>query len=457
MARLFTHSSLKKIAVVPVRTTGCSSCGLATGCLHPKMEPTGEGRKKILVLAEAPGEDEDKKGVQLIGKVGQRVRWEFRALGIDLDRDCRKTNSVRCRPPGNRTPTPDEIAQCRKHIFDEIQRFHPKVILLLGGPAVISLLGGRWKHDSDLTISRWRGLTIPDHDLGCWICPTFHPSYVERAEYQTPAAAVLWKKDIQRAFSLTEQLLPKKLEPDVIQLTEPYQVEGRLLKLWQYGKARSLVKESAPWAGVKPGSKEWMRLWKEHPKYHQAMLDYKADPEKTEQLKIDHLTIALDYETTGLKPYGKEHRIVSCSIADGPEQVWAWMWQLNDSKIAALYRELMQLETVRKIGANIKFEHVWTRAKEGFEIKQWWWDTVTAAHVLDNRRANANVAFQTYTRLGILGFKDDTQSLLRAADSNALNRIDEIPVTDLLQRNGLDSAYEFAIAMEQRKEFGYVD
>jgi uracil-DNA glycosylase len=212
-----------KVETSPIRTTGCASCGLSNGCLHPKMEPTGKGKKGILIVAEAPGEAEDRIGTQLIGKVGQRVRKTFKRLGFDLDEDCRKTNSVVCRPPDNRTPTELEINSCRHRVFEEIKQFQPKVIIAMGGPALVSLLGPRWKHDSDMSISRWRGLTIPDTELGAYLCPTYHPSYVERIEAQTPAVDVIWTRDLKRALALHKSPTPKPLKPKVFVL------EGREL------------------------------------------------------------------------------------------------------------------------------------------------------------------------------------------------------------------------------------
>lgn len=443
-----------KPAVAQVLTTGCSTCGLASaGCLTPKMEPTGQGRKRIYVLAEAPGETEDHKGVQLIGKVGQRVRQVFREHGIDLDRDCRKTNSVRCRPTGNRTPTKEEVAHCRKHVFDDITKVKPRVILLFGGAAVQSLLGNRWNHDSDFTISRWRGLAIPDQELNAWVCPTFHPSYIERSE-RDPAVGVLWLKDIARAFSLVDVPLPKAPEPDINILKED-QVEDYLLTLWRRGKARDMVLESCPFAGLVPGTPKWKEYWQQHPRQQAKMLQHRDNYLPPEKMVSSPATIALDYETTGLKPYGREHRVVSCSVAESPELVSCWMWPQERSGIETYWRELMQSESVRKIGANMKFEQVWTRAKFGHEILGWDWDVILAGKVLDNRPGNSNVAFQTYTRLGILGFKDNTQQHLRAADSNALNQISKIPTKDLLLRNALDSAYEYGVALKQREEMGY--
>lgn len=451
----------RKAIEAPIRQTGCASCGLASGLLHPKMEPTGEGRKKILVVAEGPGRTEDEKGIQLMGKVGQRARRTFHELGIDLDRDCRKTNAVRCRPVdvggGNRKPLPAEVDACRHHVFDEIRRFQPNVILLLGESAVRSLLGHRWTHNSDLTIGRWRGLSIPDHELGAWVCPTFHPSYVEREEKDTPAVDVIWRRDLARTFALTDEPLPPRSDPELIFLTGR-QITGILLDLWRKGKAREIVERSVPYAELKPGTTEWIRCWKSHPALQEAMLEYQRTGLLPPKLAPGlPLTLAVDYETTGLKPYHPDHRIISCSLADSPDRAWAWMWADMDSEAIGTFRALMELRQVRKIAANMKFEQVWTRQKLGHKINGWWWDTMIAAHVLDNRRGNASVAFQSYAKLGMLGFKDDTQALLKAPDSNAFNQIDRISRAKLLERNALDSAYEFGICLAQREEFEYED
>lgn len=447
----------KKIEA-PIRSTGCASCGLANGLLHPKMEPTGEGQRKVLVIAEAPGEEEDKKGTQLIGKVGQRVRKTFRELGVDLDRDCRKTNACRCRPVDqgkNRKPTPDEIASCRHHVFEEIRRFQPNLILLLGECAVKSVLGERWVHNNDFSIGRWRGLTIPDQELGAWVCPTFHPSYVEREEWKTSAVDIIWKRDLERAFSLIDIPLPPKPDPELNFISGKH-IRELLLGFWQKGKASQIVQESTPYFGLKPGTREWMICWRKYPDLQQRMLEYNETGKLPSVVSHNKpLTLFFDYETTGLKPYHQDHRIVACSIADSPERSWAWMWEDMDREMIVLFRELMLLWQVRKGGANNKFETVWSRQKLGHIIHNWWWDTTVAAHVIDNRKGNASLAFQAYTRLGILGFKDDTDQYLKAEDSNAFNKIHLIPKPKLLKRNAEDSAFEFAVCLSQREEMGY--
>lgn len=422
--RGFFKGAEKRSLEAPVRITGCASCGLATGRLHPRMEPSGHGRKKILIVAEAPGEDEDRLGTQLVGKVGQYLRRTLNELGIDLDRDCRKTNSVRCRPPGNREPTPEEKAACRKHLFDEIQKSRPHVVIPLGGHALWSLLEGRWRRDNHFGISRWRGLTIPDQDLGAWLCPTFHPSYVQRNLDYAPAAEIIWKRDLERALALKDKPLPARPTPDILFL-KAGEIAGYLLDLWKSSQAR---KDQEPHVGLQPGT---------------------ADPSS-----FMSKTIAFDYETTGLKPYKEDHKIVCCSIAEAPDKAVAWMWGDMDKESLALYREVMQTLKIRKIAGNMKFEQVWTRQCCGHDVKRWYWDTVIAAKALDYRIGNSSVKFQAYTRLGVLGYDESVDPYLKAPgnDPNGFNRIMEAPRKDLLEYCAWDSVLEYQIAIKQMEE-----
>lgn len=436
--------TITKELSAPIKTTGCASCGLSRGPLHPKMEPSGDGKKGILIIAEGPGKDEDERNTQLIGKVGQRLRKVLRSMGIDLDRDCRKTNAVRCRPPNNRTPEVNEIAACKQHIFDEIKNFKPKVIIPLGWAAMKPFLMNRWVHDSDHSITRWRGLRIPDQELGCWICPTFHPSYVERTEYDIPATTVLWERDLKLAIEMANVEFPVTPYPKIT-ILKGKEIGDYLLELWKSSK-RS---DRKPYQGLTAGTEEWMSCWRENKHLQKEMLRYQKG--EFVGLRNDPINIAFDYETTGLKPYAKGHRIVCCSIAESPEVAYAWMW---DNSHNAIFREVMEEGSrIKKIGANNKFEENWTRAILGHRIHGWLWDTVVSAHVLDNRPGSGSVAFQSYTRLGITDFKKETNNLLWAPDCNSINRIDEIPEEDLLLRNALDSAYEYGIYLVQKREF----
>src|SRR5688572_19001707 len=83
------------------RLPKCGRCGLFKHCKSPKMLPAGEGRRKILVIGESPGNEEDDRGEPFVGKSGRHLRDVLEQVGIDLRKDCLLTNSLICHPEGN--------------------------------------------------------------------------------------------------------------------------------------------------------------------------------------------------------------------------------------------------------------------------------------------------------------------------------------------------------------------
>ncbi|MBU0847621.1 hypothetical protein KKH23_10585 [Patescibacteria group bacterium] len=160
MEGFFTKKETESISRPNGKILSCASCGLYREVISPRMEPFGNFRKGILNIGEAPGETEDKRGKQWQGKVGRILKRTYRKLGIDLFEDCLNINAINCRPTtkngNNRTPTPQEIACCRSRVMKTIEEYHPKVIILLGGSAIFSFLGHRWKKDLG-GIFKWRG------------------------------------------------------------------------------------------------------------------------------------------------------------------------------------------------------------------------------------------------------------------------------------------------------------
>jgi hypothetical protein len=109
-------------------------------------------------------------------------------------------------------PTNDEIENCRRTTLRYIHQYNPKLVVLLGNSAVTSVIGSRWKKELG-GISKWRGWQIPDQDLNTWICPTYHPSFVERSD--SADIDSIWIRDLREAFSLLEKPFLKHKEPYV--------------------------------------------------------------------------------------------------------------------------------------------------------------------------------------------------------------------------------------------------
>jgi uracil-DNA glycosylase family 4 len=390
-----------------IRGFSCATCGLYKFALSPKMEPYGSFGKKIMVIGEGPGEDEDRRGRPWQGKMGRALQRKYEELGIDLFEDCISLNAINCRPTdkkgANRPPTSQEISCCRPKVLQAIKKYQPRLIILQGNAPTVTLIGHRWKGDFG-GISKWRGWTIPDREFNAWVCPTFHPSFIERQEEESEAE-VIWTQDLKRALSKLDEPLPipAKSEEDHIILAED--MEEVMEKM------------------SRPG------------------------------------LMAFDIEATGLKPYDKEkHRIACISFCNNLEFAYSIPFPTK-AKHLRMLKELLEDPRIGKIAANMKYEDNWLTILHDIRVNPWKFDTMQAAHILDNRPGITGLKFQAFIRYGVLGYEDEISPYLKAPDSNSVNRIMEL-VNDpegfrkLRIYNGIDSLMEYRLALDQMKEIG---
>lgn len=138
----------------------------------------GVSDSPLMVIGEAPGAEEDRKGVPFCGPSGQLLDKMLAAIDMSRSENVYITNTVFWRPPGNRTPSAEEIAICQPFVRKHIQLQKPKLVLLLGGVAVRSVL------DESNSISRLRGKNhdIPDSSIQAAV--SYHPSYLLRQPSQ---------------------------------------------------------------------------------------------------------------------------------------------------------------------------------------------------------------------------------------------------------------------------------
>ncbi|AEJ62132.1 phage SPO1 DNA polymerase-related protein [Spirochaeta thermophila DSM 6578] len=163
----------------PARTLGalheqvraCNRCDLAR-TRRQAVPGTGRVGLPVMVVGEAPGADEDVKGEPFVGRAGQYLDKWLAAIGLQRGRDVFITNVVKCRPPGNRDPRPDEISACLPFLEAQIALVRPRAILTVGRFAASTLLG------TQEGISRLRGRVYRYRDIP--LVPTYHPSAVLR-------------------------------------------------------------------------------------------------------------------------------------------------------------------------------------------------------------------------------------------------------------------------------------
>lgn len=150
---------------------GCQRCDLATTRTHVVIS-RGNPLARLMLIGEGPGQHEDETGLPFVGRAGRLLDQILASVGLDQEQDIYICNVVKCRPPGNRKPTPEEMARCRPWLQRQIQLVNPAVVLLAGSTAMTGVLGIK------TGITRMRGQWI-ERD-GRVYMPVFHPSFLLR-------------------------------------------------------------------------------------------------------------------------------------------------------------------------------------------------------------------------------------------------------------------------------------
>jgi DNA polymerase len=151
----------------------CTRCKLCTLGRHTIVFGVGHPRARLMFVGEAPGADEDMQGEPFVGRAGQLLTKIIEAMGLRRE-DVYIANVIKCRPPNNRNPEPDEVATCEPFLFRQIDIIKPRVIVALGTHAAHALL------KVDTPISRIRGV-VHDFRAGSKLVPTFHPAFLLRS------------------------------------------------------------------------------------------------------------------------------------------------------------------------------------------------------------------------------------------------------------------------------------
>jgi uracil-DNA glycosylase family 4 len=186
---------------------GCTRCALAKGRTQVVFG-SGSPNAELMFVGEAPGFHEDKQGVPFVGAAGQLLNKLLTGIGMNRD-DVWVCNVIKCRPPGNRDPLPEEIEACEPHLWKQIELIQPKVIATLGNFAT-KLLSGK-----PLGITRVHGME-QEVVLGgnrVVLYPIFHPA----AALYTPRMLEVLEADFRRL----PELLGAPLAPPVALAPEP--------------------------------------------------------------------------------------------------------------------------------------------------------------------------------------------------------------------------------------------
>ncbi|MGH2706602.1 MAG: uracil-DNA glycosylase [Actinomycetota bacterium] len=192
---------------VRTEALACTRCRLASGRTQV-VWMDGNPRSDLMFVGEAPGFHEDRQGLPFVGAAGQLLDAMLRQ--VDLSRaDCCICNVIKCRPPGNRDPMPDELEACRPYLDAQISMIRPRVIATLGNFATRFVLGRQ------VSISRVRGQRF--RAFGAEVIPTFHPAAVLRGGGMASTTIKAFEGD----FRLIRQVLEDAREREAAATAVP--------------------------------------------------------------------------------------------------------------------------------------------------------------------------------------------------------------------------------------------
>jgi uracil-DNA glycosylase family 4 len=191
-----------RLSQLAAEVATCTKCALSLTRTQTVFS-RGNPDAALCFIGEAPGADEDAQGLPFVGRAGQLLDRMIAAMGLSPETEVYVCNIIKCRPPGNRRPEPEEMAACFPYLHEQLALVRPRAIVALGNTAVAALLDtkvgitklrGQWK--------LYRGATL--------VMPTFHPSYLLRpGPQQVEAKRQTWE-DLQLVMKELGLELPRK-------------------------------------------------------------------------------------------------------------------------------------------------------------------------------------------------------------------------------------------------------
>ncbi len=177
------------------RVASCQQCELHRG-RKQTVFGVGDHNADWLIIGEAPGAEEDKQGEPFVGRAGKLLNNMLRATGLQREQVF-IANILKCRPPDNRDPKPEEVAACAGHLQAQIELIQPKIILAVGRIAAQSLM------QTETPIGKMRGQRYQYANTGIPVVVTYHPAYLLRSPREKRKA---WQ-DLQLAMQVYRESL----------------------------------------------------------------------------------------------------------------------------------------------------------------------------------------------------------------------------------------------------------
>lgn len=189
---------MEELEKIKAKCASCQKCELCKTRTQTVFS-AGKPNNKLMLIGEAPGFYEDKQGEPFVGKAGQLLDKIFASVELSRQEHVYICNTIKCRPPDNRDPLPEEKAACREYLDAQLEILKPRIILVCGRVAVTSMM------ETSLGITKLRGQWFngPNDSK---MMPIFHPSYLLRNESREKGSPkwLMWQdiQEIKKAYEL---------------------------------------------------------------------------------------------------------------------------------------------------------------------------------------------------------------------------------------------------------------
>jgi len=344
-------------------------CGKCPNLSQRPVPGRGNVRAKIMLVGEAPGREEDEQQRPFIGQAGKILDEALESAGLSRS-EVYVTNVVKCRPPDNRQPEEDEVAQCMKLLRKEIAVVHPKLIVLLGATALRAFFGGKQK----ITQVRGDMMTWMLGDEEFRVMPTLHPAYVLRNRTKIGDLVV----DLQKAKAAVSED-SRKGKYELVKSVD------RLAELVdRFKKARILAVDTETTG---------LTFWKDR-------------------------VVGISMTDTEYEGYYVPLEVASPLFKNDLVDFWS---DEDKPKVMSLLRDVLGSD-VPKVGHNLKFDILMLRAAS-MPLSGTFYDTMLALYLLDeNQDRSKSKSLKNYVGLwsDLQGYKD----VVEGVDSYAMLSLD---------------------------------
>lgn len=370
MLDLFGDSVVKNTK--KLKTLDCDGCGRFSSCRSPKTKVFGDGNKGILLIGSHNNKDDDMSGIPFSGEYGILIKNALYKYGIDITKDCYRTNLVRC---GGSTPDHYHYQCCDRFIVEDIERIKPKLIICFGSEAINYVL--RPEHLKKFSTQALHGKVIPHHRWGCYVGCMFDPMFIFKSKMREKH---IFEFDLKDILGFSGKEPPKPLSNDGnIVLTN---VDDAL-----------------------------------------DILDLFCESEAP---------VAFDYETSHIDPYKDGASIYSVALSNDVNS--AVCIPIGFNSVFNLVEQSFLQEKLQKflnsncpkIVQNFNMEHAWSVRKLGVEPKNVIWDTMNSYHVANSRKEMTGLAKQVYEMVGfeykdMVDYNDLLSDVINTGNYNCLD------------------------------------